>query len=367
MGRDESTRFTPHDLGFGILFDALLGYSADEAREMQVNDLVPEPFKARHREGMRHYAATGHGRLVDGKIPFEMPALAKDGREVPVEMTLSPVPAARGFGRLVLAIMRDMTERLRSQQEKEQLQADRIRALEESQVLKDQFISILSHELRTPINAITGFGSLLEDDVAGTLSPTQRDYLGKMLTGADHLLVLINYLLDMSRIQAGRFSLRMGPFRMEELVAGVVENLRPLAEQKGIRLCSRVSDGLPVVVGDAGRISQVLVNLVNNAIKFSSPDGAVEIRVSDAGDELCCTVVDTGIGIAEEDLPKLFKPFSQVDMTSTRKVGGTGLGLSISKALVEAHGGHIGVLSAPDRGSTFWFTLPKAGPPSDRA
>lgn len=390
MAVDDVSRFTPSDLGIGILFEAineavvvadaasdrillwnpaaerLLGYTAAEATGMRVNDLVPQPYKERHLEGMRRYAETGHGRLVDGKIPFEMPALAKDGREVRVEMTLSPVPAKGASRSFVLAVMRDVTERERVRAETERLQADRIRALEEAQALKDQFISILSHELRTPINAITGFGSLLEDEVAGPLTPTQHAYLGKMLKGADTLLSLINDLLDMSRIQAGRFSLQLSSFRLDEVVASVVDNLSPLAEQKQIRLHSQLPAGLPEIVGDAARITQVLLNLVSNALKFTAPGGEVAIRVSEAGEVLRCDVVDTGIGIAPEDLPKLFKPFSQVDMTSTRRVGGTGLGLSISKALVEAHGGQIGVESITDEGSTFWFTLPKAGPPPER-
>jgi PAS domain S-box-containing protein len=248
-------------------------------------------------------------------------------------------------------VTRDLTELAHLEREK-------IAALEQADVLKDQFISILSHELRTPINAITGFGSILDDELAGPLTPKQHDYLRKILTGADTLLALVNDLLDLSRIQAGRFHLSPQPFDFSQLVADKLESLQPLAQQRHLTLVNEVPADLPTLVGDAQRIGQVLINLVTNGIKFTPSGGTVRVRACLDGASLRCEVTDTGIGIDPRDFDKLFKPFTQVDMSSTRQAGGTGLGLTISKSLVEAHHGQIGVHSERGQGSTFWFTLP---------
>jgi hypothetical protein len=252
----------------------------------------------------------------------------------------------------------------------EQKVAERTRELERKNrelkaldQLKDQFLSVVSHELRTPINAITGFGSILEDEVAGPLSAEQHRYLGRLLEGADRLLTLVNDLLDMSRIQAGRFHLDLKPMVLPNIVRQVVDALRPLAEQKGLGLGVEPLQGLPVLSADAQRIEQVLTNLVANAIKFTER-GHVTIRACVEGQNLRCEVEDTGPGIAPDDQAKLFRQFGQLDTSYTRRAGGTGLGLSISKGLVEAHGGRIGVESQSGQGSCFWFTLPCATSPS---
>lgn len=231
-------------------------------------------------------------------------------------------------------------------------------ALRHADELKDHFLSIVSHELRTPINAITGFGSVLDDEVAGPLTAMQHRYLQKMLRGADTLLSLVNDLLDMSRIQAGTFQLSPEVIDFPGVVAEVVSNMTPLAEQKGQRLLVASQTELPALCADPQRLGQVLINLIGNAVKFTPGAGVITVRAAVAGDRLRCEVADTGPGIAESDRPRLFRQFSQLDTSLTRKAGGTGLGLSISKALVEAHGGEIGVDSELGKGSTFWFTLP---------
>lgn len=241
-------------------------------------------------------------------------------------------------------------------------QLEQLEHLRQIDALKDQFLSILSHELRTPVNAITGFGSILADEVAGPLSDEQHAYLRKMLKGADILLVLINDLLDMSRIQAGKFSLEPQLMSLHHVAEDVVSHLKPLADQCHHRIEVDVPADLPDLLADAQRVGQVLTNLTNNAIKFTPEGGTIRIAARREGGGIRCEVCDTGIGIAPQDVTKLFQPFTQLDMSHTRRVGGTGLGLSISKALVEAHGGQIGVDSTPGMGSTFWFTLPLEGP-----
>ena len=242
--------------------------------------------------------------------------------------------------------------------EQERLQRERIEALEVSDRLKDQFLSILSHELRTPVNAIMGFGSILDDEVAGPMSAEQHRYLEKILQGSETLLVLIDDLLDMSRIEAGKFTLSLIPMHFPKVCQDVASTLTPLAWQKGLTLVVQVPEALPPLEADPQRVGQVLTNLVNNAIKFTPVGGRITLRAETVGGDLRCEVADTGIGIASEDIPKLFQRFAQVDRSSTRQAGGTGLGLSIAKALVEAHGGSIGVQSQREQGSTFWFTLP---------
>jgi signal transduction histidine kinase len=227
---------------------------------------------------------------------------------------------------------------------------------------KDEFLSVISHELRTPLNFIMGFGSILDDEVPGPLNPKQHEFLGKMLSGVDRMLVLVNDLLDFAKIQAGKLDLAPKRTDLVPLVKEVHASLKPLADQKEIALTVDLPDQLVVTLDDP-RIVQVLNNLVGNAIKFTLPGGAIVIKSRREGDALLVEVVDTGIGISEADLPKLFTRFRQLDMSSTRKAGGTGLGLSISKAIVEEHGGSIGVYSeGAGKGSTFWFRLPLEGP-----
>jgi PAS domain S-box-containing protein len=261
----------------------------------------------------------------------------------------------------VTEFKRSESERLRLLGQEQAARAEAM-ALRRSDELKDRFLSIVSHELRTPLNAITGFGSVLDDEVAGPLSPEQHAYLRKMLQGADTLLALVNDLLDMSRMQAGQFQLRPSSTRLASVIEEVLGALSPLADQRHQRLLREIPGPLPVIVADEQRVRQVLVNLAGNAIKFSPDGGVITLGARDEGDRLRVTISDTGPGIRPEDLPRLFRRFSQLDDSTTRTQGGTGLGLSIAKALVEAHGGEIGVESEPGHGSTFWFTLPVKPP-----
>lgn len=270
------------------------------------------------------------------------------------DSTIVPVAGPDGAIAGALVMATDVTGRV----DLSRLQSEKIEALERADMVKDQFLAMVSHELRTPINAITGFGSILQDEVAGPLSELQQNYLGRMLRGADLLLMLVDDLLDMSRIQAGRFSLEVGRVDCGQIAEKVVQMLQPLADQRRHAIEVEVPDETVLLVADERRIGQVLFNLLHNAIKFTPEGGRIMLRSRVEGDFLRCEIEDTGPGIPEHDISRVFERFTQLDMSSTRPTGGAGLGLSISKALVEAHGGRIGFEPGRECGAVVWFELP---------
>ena len=224
---------------------------------------------------------------------------------------------------------------------------------------KSQFLANMSHELRTPLNAILGYTELILDSVYGEMPQKARDVLDRVQRNGRHLLGLINDVLDLSKIEAGQLSLSLTDYSMRDVVHGVYSAVEPLALEKKIALKIEVPSDLPPGRGDERRLTQVLLNLVGNAIKFTD-QGEVVIRASAADGSFNLAVRDTGPGISKADQAKLFQEFQQVDNSITRKKGGTGLGLAISKRIIEMHGGRIWVESRVGQGSTFSFTLPAA-------
>ncbi|HET7263305.1 MAG TPA: ATP-binding protein [bacterium] len=222
---------------------------------------------------------------------------------------------------------------------------------------KSQFLANMSHELRTPLNAILGYAELILDDIYGAVPDKIRDVLLRMQLSGRHLLRLINDVLDLSKIEAGRAALSLSDYSMQAVAQSVFTSVESLAKAKKIALTVAVPPDLPVGCGDERRITQVLLNLVGNAIKFTDT-GEVRIEVAADGGEFLVTVADTGPGIPEADRQRVFEEFQQLDNTSTRNKGGAGLGLAIAKRIVEWHGGRIWVTSQLGVGSTFGFTLP---------
>jgi signal transduction histidine kinase len=222
---------------------------------------------------------------------------------------------------------------------------------------KSDFLASMSHELRTPLNAILGFNELILGEIYGPVPEDLKVPLGDIQSSGRHLLRLINNVLDLSKIEAGRMDLALSDYSVQDTVMRVLTSLRPLATQKGLDLVSTVPDDVPLACGDEGRITQCLMNLVGNALKFTH-QGRVEVAVDLHGDLLHYRVADTGTGIAEDRLETVFTEFRQADATIAGQFGGTGLGLSITKKFVELHGGRIGVESTLGKGSTFWFTVP---------
>ena len=229
--------------------------------------------------------------------------------------------------------------------------------LEQTSKAKSEFLANMSHELRTPMNAILGFTEMLLDGLYGDVPADIGEPLTDIQVNGRHLLRLINDVLDLSKIEAGRMQLALSEYSPREVVDIVYVSLRSLAVEKGLEFGVAVEEGLPVAYGDNGRLTQCLMNLAGNALKFTR-QGKVEIGVERRGNELVYRVADTGIGIPKEELENVFAEFRQVDSTVTREFGGTGLGLSITKKFVEMHGGRIWVESEVGKGCVFYFAVP---------
>ena len=225
--------------------------------------------------------------------------------------------------------------------------------------LKDEFVSTVSHELRTPLATIKEFTAIIAEGLAGPVSSSQQEYLGIVAMNVERLERMINDLLDIAKIESGRLLLNKELVEVGPLLDHVVQSMRPLAESHRLQLALNIPEEVPAVFADEDKLTQVLINLVNNAIKFTPGPGRITIQVHAQPSDVLFQVIDTGTGIPPEDVPKLFQKFQQLPVATAGQSKGTGLGLSISKRLVELHGGRIWVESCVGKGSTFSFTLPR--------
>ncbi len=230
-------------------------------------------------------------------------------------------------------------------------------AAEQASQLKTQFLANMSHELRTPLNSIINFTRILSSGLRGPVTPEQRDYLTRVRHSGEHLLGLINDILDLSKIESGRMELYTEPVQVAALIQGVIATAAGLTKGKPIELCQDLAPALPPVQADRTRLRQILLNLLSNAAKFTA-SGAITVRAHPAAGQLIVSVHDTGIGIAPEHLTTIFEEFRQVEGSASRRYEGTGLGLTICRRLVELHGGRLWVESTVGVGSTFAFSLP---------
>ena len=231
------------------------------------------------------------------------------------------------------------------------------RELEAASRHKSQFLANMSHELRTPLNSVLGFTELLVDGIYGELPDKAKTTMARVQANGRHLLELINDVLDLSKIEAGQLTLALEEYSVGQIVRSTVAAVEPLARAKGLRLAATVAEKLPIGRGDERRLTQVLLNLAGNAVKFTET-GSIDILADAVDEHFEISVRDTGPGIASKDQMLIFEQFQQVDSSSTREKGGTGLGLAISKRIVEMHGGTIDVESVPGSGSTFRLKIP---------
>ncbi len=234
---------------------------------------------------------------------------------------------------------------------------EKSRKLEAASLHKSEFLANMSHELRTPLNAILGFSQVLQEELYGALNERQAGYVEDILSSGNHLLALINDVLDLSRVEAGEIRLQIEPFSLQDALERGVVMVRERAVEDGVRVVVGAHGNVDMVSGDERRIRQVIFNLLSNAVKFTPPGGAVDVRTTRVNGEVQVFVTDTGPGIAPRDHERIFEEFQQTD-AGLHQGEGTGLGLALSKRLVELHGGRIWVDSEPGEGSTFVFTLP---------
>ncbi len=331
--------------------EALFGYSRSEVLGKRVEFLIPSRYHARHGGHRDSFFSAPKARPMGRDL--ELYALRKDGTEFPVEISLSPLETEEGG--YVTAAIRDISDRkLISQTLK-----DQNLELEKANRAKDIFLASMSHELRTPLNAIIGFTGTLLMKLAGPLTQEQERQLKTVQTSSRHLLSLINDLLDLAKIDSGKVEITLEPVNGREVIDEVVTTLRPLAEQKGLLLTTVVPQKELIFRSDGRALKQILLNLANNAIKFTEK-GTVSLMLQehalDPENTIEFAVSDTGIGIRPGDKEKLFRAFSQVSDSGLRREG-TGLGLHLSRKLAELLGGSISVESEPGRGSTFRLSI----------
>jgi signal transduction histidine kinase len=236
---------------------------------------------------------------------------------------------------------------------------EKSRELETASRHKSEFLANMSHELRTPLNAIIGFSEVLHERMFGEINEKQAEYLADILESGRHLLSLINDILDLSKIEAGRMELERTDFNLPDTIENTLTLVRERAHRRGITLARTIDECLGMVHADERKVKQVLLNLLSNALKFTPEGGRIDVRAEANGEGAEISVTDNGVGIAPEDQPTVFEEFRQVG-AAARKVEGTGLGLAISRKFIELHGGTIWVRSEVGAGSTFTFTLPLA-------
>ena len=226
---------------------------------------------------------------------------------------------------------------------------------------KSEFLANMSHELRTPLNAIIGFSEVLSQRMFGEINPKQGEYLGDIQASGQHLLALINDILDLSKVEAGKMELQLSRFSLADALQAVVMMVRERAAGRGIALSTDIDPEIGLVEADERKVKQVVLNLLTNAVKFTPAGGQVQLRATRDGDGVAVAIIDTGVGIAPADQARVFEEFAQARGGASGEQEGTGLGLTLSRKFVELHGGKIWVESELGKGSTFTFTLPIAG------
>ena len=337
---------------WNLAAEKTFGWSRDEVigRSLTMT-IVPPAYRESHEGSLAHLLRTGEGAILNTRL--ELTALHRAGHEFPIELLVWAIHTAgkRSFN----AFIRDITEQKRAETAVRMAREEAERANQ----AKSNFLASMSHELRTPLNSILGFAELLQDPAFGRLDDQQRKFVANIHGSGTHLLGLVNDVLDLSKVAAGKMELHLEPVNVAAVVQGIADIVRPLADRKKLTFTVDPVDRHLQVLADAARVKQILYNLISNAIKFTPEGGDIAVRAMALPDALRFSVEDDGIGIAEGDQERIFQEFQQVDSALSRQFDGTGLGLALTQKFVRLHGGDISVTSSPGMGSTFTFTLPR--------
>lgn len=328
----------------------IFGYSPSELIGKNVRMLMPSPYVEEHDQYLHNYLTTGLPKVIGSGR--EVQGLRKNGEIFPLDLSVSETRT--DDGRIFTGIVRDITEKKRSEQlERQKEFAERANAA------KSEFLSRMSHELRTPLNGVLGFAEFLFDERPGSLNERQKEYLLDILNSGRHLLNLINDILDLAKVEAGKMEVLAEEFDLNIAIREVCAVVQPMYEKKQQELAIICSFEKSKVCLDQQKFKQILFNLVSNAVKFTEDEGRIEIcaDVND-GNHLKLSVKDTGIGIKPEDIERLFTEFEQIDSAISRRYVGSGLGLALTKRIVELQRGEIEVESEFGKGSTFTIKIP---------
>jgi len=306
-------------------------------------------------------AQDGRNRLIELRLRQDDPhARSNVPRFLWIEMQLSPIidDASAEARHDVIALLRDITAR----KDAEAAMAEARRVAEDASQAKSRFLATIGHELRTPLNAVVGFSEMMSSGIGGELTPTHKEYAGLIQQSGKHLLEVVNMLLDMSRIEAGKFELQADSMDAGSIIPACFSMVETLAQEQKVRLVSEIEADLPPILADERVCRQIIINLLSNAIKFSHEGGLVTVAVKRQGQSINFSVRDRGIGMAPAAMARIGEPFFQVQDGLSRKYEGTGLGLSIVKGLVELHGGTLRAMSEIGAGTTITVLLPINGP-----
>jgi two-component system, cell cycle sensor histidine kinase DivJ len=361
LAENATDMITRHDEKGRVVFASLgaqqlFGEPVQKIRGDGLSDRVHVADRPAYMTALSRSLANNEAMAVEFRIRRAGPA--EPARYVWVEMRCRPVAEAehrapRRPG--LVAVTRDISERKAQESELLRARDD----AESASRAKTQFLANMSHELRTPLNAVIGFSEILDRELYGKLGEARyRDYAKLIHASGEHLLTVVNEILDMSKIEAGKFNIVKEPFDLAPLVKSCCDIMRHTAEQRSLSLIVDVAPGIPELPADKRACKQMLLNLISNAIKFTEPGGWVRVSARQKGDKVALSVADNGIGIAEGDLPKLGNPFVQANNSYSRSHDGAGLGLSVVKGLARLHGGRLELVSELGQGTTATVVLP---------
>ncbi len=364
----------------------IFGYAPEEVMGKPIAVLMPERYRDAHKACLERFRSTGETRVIGGLAEFE--GLRKDGSVFPLELSLANWQTREGY--FFSAVIRDITDRKHFEMKLEATVEDRTKDLrvatrkaEAASRHKSEFLANMSHELRTPLNSVIGFAELLQDPTFGALGEKQARYAHNIQVSGRHLLALINDLLDLSKVEAGKLELRCETVNLAETLEAALLTIRPLADHRRLTLTLHAEQAPATLTADPLRLTQILYNLLSNAVKFTPEGGQITVTAKVVPSSECqvpgiepgtwnlepgtpkspdlveISMTDAGIGITADDLLRLFQPFTQLEPALVKHQQGTGLGLSLTKHLVELHGGMISAASPGlGHGSTFTVRLP---------